>query len=457
MRKILFNQSEFNSQDLINNIISIYNNIIKMENTVEKDVYEVIKYVKTFYDSERFFPTKDQIKEEFPDFEFIESKFDNEIDFINYIKNKNKKFRDDYRQKLSLKYMEKDLSVDERMDVLDKLTKLELEIQSSRKDEIIEMSNVSIRQLLKNREKIKGGIITNIPDIDEATMGISNGKLCTIMGGPGSFKTSLAINMNYLESMNNENSNSLFINFEIPKDELTFKIAIRHSYGTKINLSILKILKNLIDETDVSYLEQLYEDYLKKRKSKCWLADANDFDMTSLISFKNKLIDEIKEKDLKTIYFDHLHLLRGYRMKGYKDEREMVNDIVSMFRSLSVTYGVRFVLLAQVNKEAMKKVNKNGGKYDMADISEYNAIERDSYYIISLYGNDELKLANNLMFQLLKHRDGQTIMEPTRTFIYPQNFVIGNLGITTTDLLPDIDNINSKSNSNDEYLDLFVD
>ncbi len=460
MRKILYNQCFFNDKNINQPLFQIYSIVLRIDG-YEEDVKEVIKFSNKYHSVNRIYPTPEIIKEKYKEFKFIEEKFSTESEFLTYIQNKFIEFRDNYRQELGLQYIRYDISYKERLEILDKLNRIEIELMPEEESNIVEIDNYDLESHYKNR-KIKGsGIPSNIPEIDEITGGFSDGKILVIAGKPGDGKTTQAINMIYLGLLL-ENNNTLFMTLELPKDEVFMKLVIRHSYGSDVNISSLKMLKGILNDEEEKLFFELKKDFLGKKKSKLILYDVDDVVMSNIFQFKNQLLLLIDKYDLKTIYIDFIQLFKEFKIPGY-DELEFLNAVVITIRHISISKNVRFIILSQINRVGQIKGEKSKslGKYSLNNLAEINSLERYAYYVLTFYMDDTLKINNQLLVQLLKHKDGETIAEPFKTFIKHNYFVIGNVESNLnihkfySDMLCNTKKDSENNFSDNEYVNLF--
>lgn len=455
MRKIIYNQSLFAGKTIISSLDNLYKFILKMDG-IESDIKTIIQFSKTYYENENVYPAPDVIRTKYKEFSFIEEKYENEEKLLGAVQTKYKEYRDNYRQELGLKYLEADISYNERLDVLDKINKLEAELMPEEESNIVSAKDYNLEEHYEKRKNKSGGIPTNIPEIDEITGGISSGKILVIGAKPGNGKTMQAINMCYMGLMIPDN-NTMFMTMELPKDEFFMKVIKRHSYGVKSDdISVLKMLKGKLDSMEEKEFFRLKEDMLSKMKSELILFDTEDINLNTLFQFKNQLLTLIDKHNLKTIYLDYIQILQHYKTKDFVNNSEFLNAVVALIRDISVRKNVTFILLSQMTKESQKKTDKDKamGKYSMADIMEISNLINFAYYIITFYMNDDLKMNNMVMTQLLKHRDGETREEPFKTFVKHNYFVIGELG-NELGAMSMFETEGNAGSDQDEFMDLF--
>lgn len=462
MRKILFNQSYYDSNDIVKSLLYLYELVLSVEG-VEKDIIDVISYSYKYYKSEKIFSSVSSILEKFNTFKFIDEKFENEDEYKIYIRDKQVSFRDKARQELTLKYLNNKEDSAERLLILDKIIKLETSLSNKLK-ELDEIGDYKYNDLYSLRKGIGEGPKTNIEDIDALIGGITAGKIMVVAAPPKCFKTLLALNFMYIGVVEYESeNNTLFYSLEIPKDEAYWKLVLRHAYKYKWSVNIRNILKGLLTEEEEKRLYNIAEDFEKSKKHKLYIVENKDLEVESLLTFQQQLIDYIIKYNIKTLILDYIQLMKTHRFKGYRnsDIYLMLNDIVGVLHLISVTYNVRIMLLSQINREGYKKDYKKKdehkeGKFKLSHLAEISNLERYAYYVVTTYTNDNLKKSNQVKFQLLAHRDGVTLEDPKFTFIIPEYFLIGNNDMYKFDDCIGInDNIDSVVNSStDDVIDL---
>ena len=263
------------------------------------------------------------------------------------------------------------------------------------------------------------GISFLCPDLDKRTGGIHAGKICTIVGGPGSMKTTYATNICY-EAIK-KGKNVCFLSLEETPLDIYSKLLSRASLDLKKNLSVQNITQHkLSDEEQKILLEEVYP-YIESLKGTFYLlgeSDLGDFSQ-STIENKMKVIDEliksksqVKENDDKNgidiIVIDHLQMFK-YANTKIKDEFQLMNAYVSFFRKQSKNFlgldrEISVILLSQCNREGIAFAQKNDGAYLMQHVAEASEIERASSYIISTYTDACMQMSKQIKIGAIKLR-----------------------------------------------------
>lgn len=431
MRKIIYNQARWNFADIKEKLSEIYDMYVKSNGT-EKDVLDVVKFSMEYYRANNVFPGELKIEENFK-FGFDDYDFGDPDGFSAYLRDKVVDLRDRNTKEIYLKLMTGKLPAEKRLELLDEVVRITTDVFNDEVKTVTKFEDMSAREdyaLYKNKGS---GIKTNIPDLDAATQGISSGKIMVVFAPPGGFKTSFALNMMYLNVM--EGDNTLFLSLEIPKNEAHKMLLVRHSWTMGANISMLKVMKGMLTPQEEEALYAVEADFNAKRKGTFVFLDTDDLHLDSTLSFKVQIRDIIKANNITSAYLDFIQQFKDFDIKGITDEKILMNKIVSILRYISVTDDVRWIILSQANRAGMEYADRNEGSMKLTNISEINNLERYGYYILSLYSNDEMKLAGQLKFGLIKHRGGETMQEARNTNVIPQYFVVGDTGNTQQDML----------------------
>jgi replicative DNA helicase len=445
LKNIFNNLSNFNSKDLNENLKFTFDLYLKLD---KKDAESsIITFINTFYNSSLFYPSIDSLKENFTQFDFRGKTFDSITQLVSYIKTIYKQLRDQYRIIVAQKYLDPEISFDLRNGYLTELNNLECSLNQS-DESVTNFKDINLKESLDKREKRGEGLSTSIKRIDEVTRGISPGKILTVFAPPGSCKTLFAINMCYTNIMK-KNNNTLFLTLEIGKEELKMKLVNRNFFNNanKDFVSILDALKGNLTESGKEMFLRYEKDLESKLESELFLMGNEDIKIDSVYAFRSYLENMIEKNNIKTIFVDYIQLFKEFKLKVFETELSFLNTIVGIFRLLAVTKDVTFVILSQCNRDGIKKSKQSKGYFSLDNLSEINALERDSYYIISFYLNEELKASGNVNYQLLKHRDGETISEPTGVAFDPRYFQIGESEFSVSSIPMIDENTNITINS----------
>lgn len=270
-----------------------------------------------------------------------------------------------------------------------------------------------------------------IDEIDSVVKGIESGTVGIIAGYVGSFKTTTAISMSVFNA--SRGHSSAILTLEMPARALKAQAISAFSASPLYNgspIAYQPILKGQLTQDDREALADVEESF-----------DALEGDITIFngSDINGKFIDTLPaamewlaDRGHKCIFVDHVQLMKYYQPN--RDEVKGVDQIIKSMADKSVEldnrgYDFRTVFLSQINREAFKKALRRQGAYDLTCLAEYNEQERSASYVVSLFSTDELKAVNELRVQLLKHRLGETLEEPTAVPVDPMHAMVGGISV----------------------------
>lgn len=305
--------------------------------------------------------------------------------------------------------------------------------------ELYEPINKNFIDFYNNHIK-QDGISFLCDEIDRRTGGLQKGKLCTIVGGPGSMKTTYATNICY-EAIK-QGSNVCFLSLEETPIEIYSKLLSRVSVDLNMNLAAQDITQHkLSEQNEVKLKEEVYP-YLEKLEGKFYLLGESDLGNYSQSTIESRLleVDEMINKDndaqnesngMDLIVVDHLQMFK-YVNSEVKDEMQIMNEYVSFFRKLSKKFGktereIAVILISQCNREGLAFASKNDGGYKMQHIAEASEIERASSYIISTYTDSQLQLSKLLKIGVLKLRGAALPMGTINVYAAGEYYLVGEV------------------------------
>lgn len=290
----------------------------------------------------------------------------------------------------------------------------------------------------------ENGISFLCPDLDKRTGGIHAGKICTIVGGPGSMKTTYVTNICY-EAIK-QGKNVCFLSLEETPLDIYSKLLSRVSLDLKKNLSVQNITQHKLSDAEQQILIEEVYPHLESLKGTFYLLGENDLgDFSQLtIEKKMKVIDElIKSKSINKengdnhgidiLVVDHLQMFKYVDSKK-KDEFQLMNSYVSFFRRQSKNFlsqdrEIAVILLSQSNREGIAFAQKNDGMYSIIHIAEASEIERASSYIISTYTDAGLQMSKQIKIGVIKLRGAPLPMSTINTYADGEFYNVGEVPI----------------------------
>lgn len=286
-------------------------------------------------------------------------------------------------------------------------------------------------------EEKQEGISFLCPEIDKRTGGLLPGTICTIAGGPGSMKTTTALNIAY--NALKQGKNICYLSLEETPLQLFCKLLSRVSVDVGTPLKVNDILQHKLTESDEETLKNKILPYFVNLPGSIHIIGEKD-----LINYEFSEIDRVlkvvedniisQSKDnngIDLLVVDHLQLFK-YSSKN-KDEKQVMNEYVSYFRKQSLSFlgqerQVAIILLSQVNREgiAYAQKQKNDGSYLMQHVAEASEIERASSYIISVYTSPENQLCKLLKMGAIKLRNATLPFDTINVFADGAYYQVGD-------------------------------
>lgn len=282
------------------------------------------------------------------------------------------------------------------------------------------------------------------PDLDKRTGGMRAGRLCTILGGPGSMKTTIAVNICY--NAMKEGANIAYLSLEESPMQLYSKLLSRVSVDVGKPLTVQDITQNKLEERDKEILFDSVEKHLADEvKGNMYIIgeqDLGSYDM-SVIEGKMKEADMLAKTDslkkdngedhgIDIVVVDHIQLLK-YALKG-RDEFSVINTYVSFFRQQSLSFlhqkrEVLVILLSQANRDGVTYSQKHDGQFLMQHVAEASEIERASEYIISTYTDAMVQVSKLLKMGALKLRGAALPLTTINVFADGQFYQVGETAL----------------------------
>jgi len=353
-----------------------------------------------------------------------------------YIAKKKRNFISNKLLSLSDKSRGQGLDADDIADIYEYLADVETDNNYKSVAEID-----TFKDLYEKQSKLKG-ISFLSPELDQLTGGIMPGQICTILGAPGSMKTTYSSNIAY--NAMRDGKNVLYLSLEEQPMQLLSKWLSRCSLDINKPLPQKDIVQKTLDDKQKSIL---FNDVFTKFRSypgKLYIVGEQDLSDYSLptIEAKFKEIDKLArdetEHGIDLIVVDHIQLLK-FAVSGL-DTISTINMYVSFFRQQSLSWlhekrNVSIILLSQANREGYAYAQKNNGAYLSQHVAEASEVERASAYIISVYTDAMSQITNQLTLCAVKLRG--SALPPSVIPIYEDGSVyqVGEVNRLSADIL----------------------
>lgn len=280
----------------------------------------------------------------------------------------------------------------------------------------------NFEEIYKRQKKMEGiSFLCN--ELDTLTGGITPGQVCTIMGAPGSMKTTYSSNIAY--GAIKSGKNVLYVSLEEPALQLFSKWLSRCSIDAKCPIPQKDIVQKTIDDKQENDLYKKVVPLFLSYPGNLYVLQEQDLPDLTISTFESKfkMLDKAAKEEtghgMDLLVIDHVQLLK-FAIDGM-DTMTVINKYVSFFRQMSLSWlhekrQVAVILLSQANREGIAFAQKNGGQYMAQHVAEASEIERASSYIISVYMDPMLQITNQLTLSAVKLRGSQ--MPPSVIPIY---------------------------------------
>ena len=255
--------------------------------------------------------------------------------------------------------------------------------------EVVEEEVKAIETRKKESQEIVG-IPTGIRKLDELTGGFLPGQLIIIASRPGIGKTSFALNIHALHSVEMGKPSAIF-SLEMTAQELAQRFLAMESGipGTKLK------------KGDVSPNEfpRLVEAVGKLKEAPIYV----DEEATTLLEIKARARRIAREKGISLLTIDYLQLISLIGESRRTENRQQeISYITRTLKNFAKELGIPIIALSQLSR---KVEDRSDRKPRLSDLRESGAIEQDADIVIFLY-KDEKREDSTLEFIVAKNRNG---------------------------------------------------
>lgn len=278
-------------------------------------------------------------------------------------------------------------------------------------------------------------ISTCVRQLDELLGGLQKGKLTSILGFTGCFKTTWALNIAYAGQL--EGLNTLYLSLEVTKFDVLSNLLSRHSNQPKFEHQIphMDLKQRKLSLEKEKYLEDIIWPDYDTLRGKIYIVDETDIGAytedaleEAFTKVNNQAIEETGH-GIDICVVDHINLLKfGNSNLGVTDS---VNKYTTFFRRQAFNWcktgeSVAMILVAQASRRGGEYARKYNGSYLLGHFAEGNELERASSVVLTTYSDDGLKILYQAKVGLIKNRDGSPLEFAFETPIEPEYYTFGN-------------------------------
>lgn len=289
------------------------------------------------------------------------------------------------------------------------------------------MTKAGLKDMYREYAKNYKGIKTHMQLLDENIGVLGYKSLCTVVAPSGHGKSTFAISLAYNVAVYGGLCVD-YLSFEVPKEHMWFNLYSMESNVLGINLEATKFKEAQLTEQEQEFADKCTDSLLTKIDKSGGYIDIHGTDDLSVDTFEGLCtkLESIAEKrgrkaDLIVIdNIDNLQILKS----SEKNEMTRVNNYIIELDSFCKRYcnnkGTTFLLLSQVNRPALKKLQNNekseGEKVeiDVSVIQKFNALYEKSTVCLCLYADKKMVTNRRANITPIKLRNRPLPLEPIK-------------------------------------------
>lgn len=302
---------------------------------------------------------------------------------------------------------------------------------------LLASSSTTVTQVIKDKditmdllvdENGKEGLVWPVEYLNRELGPIPFGHNVVLLGAPGSFKTTFALNMVFLNSVQRP-YNCAYLYLEDLPEAYQKRIFSRFSRSIGDPLPVSLLMQGTQDQKVQDHVNEVLAKYREQSQGSIHYVAVHEFSTEPHI-FAVQFGKYIDDNHIDYIVLDYAQRLKVYA-PGLGMENPYLNLFLSTITAMSLgsMHCRKFasILLSQLTKEGIRRIEKSRGAASMGDTSEINALERDAQFMLSLYADDDLKSGKLMRYQILKARNGKTYEKPSEIPCDPETAYIGDV------------------------------
>lgn len=290
-----------------------------------------------------------------------------------------------------------------------------------------QMTKAGLKDMYKEYAKNYKGIKTYMQLLDDNIGVLGYKSLCTVVAPSGHGKSTFAISLAYNVAVYGGLCVD-YLSFEVPKEHMWFNLYSMESNVLGINIESSKFKEAKLTEGEQQLADKCVDSLLNKIDKSGGYIDVHGTDDLEVDTFEGLCtkLESIAEKrgrkaDLIVIdNIDNLQILKS----SEKNEMTRVNNYIIELDSYCKRYynneGTTFLLLSQVNRPALKKLQNNekseGEKVeiDVSVIQKFNALYEKSTVCLCLYSDKKMASNRRANITPIKLRNRPLPLEPIK-------------------------------------------
>ena len=291
-------------------------------------------------------------------------------------------------------------------DLIDKAqTKVYDAIQSNVRKEVQDISSI-INEAMNDIQEQQGseglsGVPSGYVSIDRITNGWQKSDLIILAARPSVGKTAFALNIARNAAVDHHLPVAVF------SLEMSCKQLVKRLMTSESGLSADKIKGSV--KMEPYEWEQLEFKLRNLSKAPFYIDDTPGM---SIMEFRTKAKNLVKNKGVRLIVVDYLQLMQGpVELKAMREQ-----EVAAISRTLKATakeLDIPIIALSQLSRQAVTRAG-SAGKPLLSDLRESGSIEQDADMVIFIHRPDYVGLSENIedrektQIIIAKHRNGET-------------------------------------------------
>lgn len=331
--------------------------------------------------------------------------------------------REILRLEVANKFVDEELpTIEDIKELTNKMSKFansSQEVPTVTKDSLLNM-------YAKFKEDYKG-VHTYIKPLDDAIGNIGYKSLTVLACPSGHGKTTLSLSAAYNAAVYGGFCID-YITYEVSKENIWFNLASIESSVENINIEASKIKSASLTEHEEEQLYNCIDSITKKLNASGGFI--NIIDQTSLrvdsfegLCTKLESMAEERGRDADLIIVDNVDSFKMLK-SNERDESVKVNNCVIELDSFCKKYrngvGTAVLLLSQVNRTGMKKLQDSATSkdtkvvIDFTVVQKYNALFERAECVLVGYADENMRSIGRMNMHVVKNRNRQVPLEPIK-------------------------------------------
>lgn len=291
-------------------------------------------------------------------------------------------------------------------------------------------------------------MLLGIPKVEHYAGKAPKGNIVSILGFTGSFKSTYALNISYINAL--DGSNILYLSLESTAKQMIDRLVLNHIAVTARSRDESIEGNHVRDKKLTAGQQKLYDDkhneLVTVLDNHLILVDSSEIEYDTFLDMQNtlrnadKVFIENTGKGIDGVVVDQLSLLKYTIGSGKRVTYDgaILNEWVSFFRKQALNFldsGKQIVvfMVSQTSRDSFAEASKpkKKGRYEASCTSDSHELERASLTMITLFKDYEAK--DTSLVNIPKARDGSIPDKPISVEVYGEYYHVGPIDFRSND------------------------